>query len=427
MSSLNRTRRLAAPLVIALACTAPGAFSSDYGSTLTLAEAEQLALQADPVIARFEAQSSALSERAVAEGQLPDPELSLGLAEVPLDDFDLGEHEDTEVRLGLSQSFPPGRTRRYRSERMAAMADGETAQALAQRLLVLRDVRNAYLTLYYEQEVVRVLELNRGLFEEMVDITEREYAEGRDNQHDVLRAQLELSLIEDRIEQARGEIAVARAELGKWIGPEHAVRPLVPSEPALPGPEPLERLRSNIAGHPLLAADDAAIEAARKSVGIAEEQYKPQWMLDFMLTENTADAFDQRTGPDFAGVFLRMSLPIFTARRQDRELAASKLEATAARFGRTDRLRELLREAEAEYANLARLQRRLELYRARATAEADQAQEATFNAYQNDLADFETLVRARALALETELELIRVRAASQQSRARLLYLSGEPS
>ncbi|MGH2404431.1 MAG: TolC family protein, partial [bacterium] len=157
------------------------------------------------------------------------------------------------------------------------------------------------------------------------------------------------------------------------------------------------------------------------------EQYKPQWMLDFMLSEITGGAFDQRSGPDFAGVFLKVSLPIFTDKRQDRQLAASQQEAVAARFGRADRLRELTRQLETEYANLARLERRLELYRRRATVEAEQTREAAFSAYQNDLTDFETLVRARSIALETELEMLRLGAAYLKSRVSLLYLSGEPS
>jgi outer membrane protein TolC len=146
-----------------------------------------------------------------------------------------------------------------------------------------------------------------------------------------------------------------------------------------------------------------------------------------MLSENTAGDYDQQTGPDFAGVFLRVSLPVFTDKRQDRRLAASKQEATAAVFGRADRLRELTRRLEIERATLSRLERRIELYRQRASVEAEQAQEAAFSAYRNDLADFETLVRARALSLETELELLRLRAASFESRAAILYLTGEQS
>lgn len=427
MSLLKCTCRLRAAVVVAIAWAPHAALCAETDPYLTLAEAEQYALAADPVTAQLQARSSALSELAVSEGQLPDPELSLGIAEVPLDNFVLGDHEDTEARLGLSQAFPPGRTRQFRAERMNAMAGAEQARVQNQRLLVLRNVRISYVELYYAQKEQRILESNRDLFQEMVEITERQYAEGRNNQHEVTRAQLELSLIEDRIEQARGEIGMARAELAKWVGPDQATRPLSPAEPALPEALASTTIIAELPRHPLLAEEDAAIDAAQKSVGIAEEQYKPQWMLDFMVSENTGGAFDQRNGPDFAGVFLKMSLPIFTDRRQDRQLAASQQEAVAARFGRADRLRELARQAETEYANLTRLERRLDLYRNRATIEAEQTREATFNAYQNDLTDFESLVRARALSVETELEMLRISSDRLKSVVSLLYLAGEPS
>jgi outer membrane protein TolC len=426
MSYSNLAPRLAAIISIALACVASVAHGLETGTALTLAEAEQRALELDPVVSQLEAQGAAFSERAVAEAQLPDPELSIGLAEVPLDDFDLSDHEDTEIRLGLSQAFPAGRTRHFEGERMEAMAGAERARILDRRRQVVRDVRNAYVKLYFEQEAGRVLERNRDLFEELVEITERQYAQGRDAQHEVTRAQLELSLVEDRIEQAGAAIETARAELAGWIGSELAARPQASGEPELPAlgaGDPGNAL----ARHPVLAVEDQAIEAARRSVRIAEEQYKPSWMLDFMISENTAGDYDQQTGPDFAGVFLRVSLPVFTDKRQDRRLAASKQEATAAVFSRADRLRELTRRFEIERATLSRLERRIELYRKRASVEAEQAQEAAFSAYRNDLADFETLVRTRALSLETELELLRLRAASLESRAAILYLAGEPS
>lgn len=395
------------------------------GDLLTLAEAERLALESDPVIVRFQARESALSELAVAEGQLPDPQISIGIAEIPLDNFDLGDHEDTELRFGVSQKFPPGRTLQYRSERVEAMAGAEQANLQNRRREILREVRNAYVELYYQSEKRRILALNRDLFSEMADITERQYAQGRDIQHDVLRAQLELSLIEDRIEETRGSVNIAHAELAKWVGNESAYRSLPAAEPDLPAPVSLPELVDALQNHPLLAVEDSFIEAAGKSVDIANEQYKPEWMIDFMVTENTGSRFEQRTGPDFSGVFLNMSLPIFTDKRQDRRLAASRQEEQAARYSRVDRLRELTRQARVEYANLERLRQRLALYRQRATVEAAQTRDAAFNAYQSDVADFETLVRARVLALETDLELLRLDSERLKSRVNLLYLGGE--
>ena len=425
MHPFNLFSGLAAAQLLAVApAFAAGA---EPGNVLTLSRAEQLALAADPSVSRLRAQSAALAERAIADGQLPDTELSIGLAEVPLDDFDPGDHEDTEVRLGLSQAFPPGRTLRFRTERMDAMASAEQARAENEMLEVLRRVRSAFVELYYQEAAQRLLDRNRTLFQEMVSVTEQEYSQGRGNQHDVTRAQLELSLMQDRTEETLGAIATARAELSKWIGAADAGRPLPAGEPALPEPPAHQELVANLGRHPLLEADDAAIAAAEKSVSLAEEQYKPQWLIDFMLAENTAGAFDQQSGPDFAGVFLKMSLPVFTDKRQDRQLAASRQEAVAARFGRSDRLRDLARDVETEQHKLERIERRIELYRERAAIEAAETQEAAFSAYQNGLADFETLVRARSLLLETELSLLHLGVERLRSRINLLYFAGGAS
>ncbi|MCI0352611.1 MAG: TolC family protein, partial [Acidobacteriales bacterium] len=99
-----------------------------------------MALGQDPATRQREAQAQALSERAVADGQLPDPQLSLGLGDVP-SNFKVDEDPDTELQLGLSQAFPRGRTLRYKSEQTNAMAQAENARAEDQRRTVLKALR----------------------------------------------------------------------------------------------------------------------------------------------------------------------------------------------------------------------------------------------------------------------------------------------
>ncbi len=420
MCVYNRLKTIGVCLLIGLSVDV-------VANELTITEAEQIALDNDFITKKFNARSESLKERAIADGQLPDPELSFGIAEIPLNNFNFNQHEDTEVRFGVSQAIPPGDTLKYYEQRTNLMAEVEQARMLNQRLLVLNNVRSAFIDLYYQKEVIRLLELNRELFIEMADITERQYAEGRDNQHDVLRAQLELSLIEDKIEEATGSLAIAKAELSKWIEPENGYRTLAATPPSLPPIETSGSIIDNLSFHPLLAIEDATVEAAGKTIAIAEEQYKPKWLVDFMVTENTASRFDLQTGPDFAGVFFKVSLPIFTDKRQDKKLSASKNEEQALRYNRLDRLRDLKRQVNAEYANYTRLERRLKLYKQRATVEAAQTQEATFNAYQNDLADFETLIRARIITLSTQLEMLSIQEKFAKSHVNLLYLAGEKS
>lgn len=392
---------------------------------LALPEAEQLALAKDPVTRQLEAQAGAFSEHAVADGQLPDPQLSFGIAEVPLPNFNIARNPDTELQLGISQSFPRGQTLRYKSEQTQAMASAEEARAENQRRTVLKALRIAYFELFYQVHAEYILEENTRLFAQLREITELQYAAGRDVQHEVIRAQLEFSLLEDKLAEVIASQGVARAELAKWISEPEAERPLpldLPQLPPMPEPAALFAL---LPQHPLMQAENALVDASEKSVAIAREQYKPGWMLSVMFADRTSGGFAENTSRDFLTAMVTLDLPLFREKRQDRNLAASQKEHMAAQFSRADRLRELRQMAEAGYTSFQQLGKRLALYRSRATIEAAQTVEAAFNAYQNGVTDFTTLVRARMAVLDTQLGLLRVQVDRAKAQANLLHLAGE--
>ena len=136
----------------------------DSPGLLTLSEAERLALDLDPVTKSFVAKSESLEEQAVADGQLADPQLKLGVMSLPLDTFDLDQEPMTQLQVGIQQSFPPGDTLRYRKERTLALSETEQARSLERALDVLRKVRIRYLQVYYQTVAKNILEENRDLF-----------------------------------------------------------------------------------------------------------------------------------------------------------------------------------------------------------------------------------------------------------------------
>ncbi|MGH8563622.1 MAG: TolC family protein [Gammaproteobacteria bacterium] len=159
-----RRRRLSACLIGLCLCLAALGFAEDLTrAPLSLREAEQLAVRNDPVARQREAQAQAFYERAVVDGQLPDPQLSLGLGDVS-SNFRVDEDPDTELQLGLSQAFPRGRTLRYKSEQTNAMAQAESARVEDQRRTVLKALRAAYLDLSHQTHALAILEENRTLF-----------------------------------------------------------------------------------------------------------------------------------------------------------------------------------------------------------------------------------------------------------------------
>ena len=96
--------------------------------SLTLPAAEELALAADPAVAASQSRANALQEQAVADGQLPDPKLTFGVFNVPVDDLSLKQESSSQLRTGVKQAFPRGDTLQYRQQRTEWLGKAELAR-----------------------------------------------------------------------------------------------------------------------------------------------------------------------------------------------------------------------------------------------------------------------------------------------------------
>ncbi len=389
---------------------------------ITLAEAERLALEHDPAVRTHEARAAALDEAAVADGQLPDPRLRTGLYNLPLDDFSLASQPTTQWRLGIQQAFPRGDSLKYKAGRTRARAEAERAQAALSAAQARRGVREAFLEILYQQGAHRIVVENRALFAALVNITQAHYGAGRSDQQDVLRAELELSRLDDRLDRIRNAEESARADLQRWIGAA-ASRPLAPGLPGLPAPPAETELRRALERHPEITRRSAVIQARQQAVDLAREQYKPGWGLgvEYRKRFGHDPGGDART--DMAAVMLTLDLPLFTEKRQDRRLAASQKEADAAFLERADTYRRMRRLLAREYANWRRLGDRAARYDSELVDAAHQNAEAALNAYQSGTLEFTNLMRARITELDVQLQALRVGVDRLKAQARLLYLA----
>ncbi len=389
---------------------------------LTLERAEDLALARDPAVIAAEARAGALRDQAVAAGQLPDPKLLLGLWNVPVDDFSLSREPTTQLRTGIRQAFPRGNSLQYRQRSTEWMSKAEDARTELTRRQIRRDVREAWLELYYQQRAGEIVEQSRGLFQQLVDITRSHFATGRVSQQDVLQAQLELSRLDDRATRIAKQAEVQRARLGRWLG-ERAWSDVDERFPALPAVPDREQLRAALPAHPAIAAASARVEARQQLVQVAREQYKPGFNLGVEYRKRFGDNPDGTSRNDMVAAMVTLDLPVFTEKRQDRQLAASQSLADAAIQAREERLRELQRMLDSEYARWKRLGEQEVLYRDKLLREAHANADAAISSYQNGINEFTTLMRARLMELEVRLQDMRIRVDRARTAARLLFLA----
>ena len=408
-------RRNAVLLVLMSVC------SLNARAALNLADAERLALEADPAVIASQARALALQEQAVADGQLPDPKLTVGVWNVPLDDFSMKKEGSSQFRTGIKQAFPRGQTLHYRQKHTEWLGKAEQAQTRFAEQEIRRDVRQTFLELYYQNRATHIIERSRKLFQQLVDITRAHYASGRVSRQDVLQAQLELSRLEDRATKIGAQSDVQRAGLSRWIG-EAAWLPVDPGFPVLPKPQSQGTLQASLAQHPAIESATARIEANQQMVKAAREQYKPGFDVGLEYRKRFGDNADGSDRPDMMAAMVTLDVPLFTEKRQDRRLAARQQQAEAAIQTREQKLRDMQRLLNSDYARWLRLGEQVTLYQEHLLPESRENAEAALLSYQSGISEFNTLMRARITDLDVRLQALRIRVDRAKTQARLLFL-----
>jgi len=386
---------------------------------LGLSEAVQIAVTAeDPALIRFDVRADALEDRAIADAQLPDPTVRGRFANFPTDTFRFDQENMTQIQAGLRQEFPAGRTLALRGERRRAEAGVERAR----KDLVLREielaVRLSWFDLFYwRQAQVSVHEARRAVGDAIKSL-HASFASGTLTTQHVLRAELELSLLDDRLTEMKWREEAARADLSRYVQAE-ARRPSPARLPDLQVPRSLEEMEASLTHHPEVLVADSEIGVFGRDIELVEQTYKPSWALE--------GGYGGRGGgrADFASVGITLSIPLFTGDRQDRRLSAAMKERSAARLDRAAKLLDLRRDLERAYSDWSLLGDRVALYGNEVVKRAEETAEASISTYANGRTDFAELIRSQLALLEVELKRVQLRTEQGKAWATLDFLAGD--
>jgi outer membrane protein TolC len=285
----------------------------------------------------------------------------------------------------------------------------------------------AWLEVYLQEQAENILRKNRMLFWQQLEVSRSFYASGRGKQQDVLQAELELSLLDDRLEDRISKKREARAKLSQWVGAKAAQWPLVTDSvlfrPAIS--DDLDELKKIIEGHPLVRAKQAKVDSARADVAINNEKYAPQWMFDVTYGKRDGDNMDGSERSDFLSAVVSLDIPLFTENRQDRYLSASKKQLQAARYAKQDALVNLDARLQQAYARWRQLETRTNQYDRDVLASARENAKAAFNGYQSGVVPFFTLTRVRSMELKIQLQRLQLEVKKAMTMAEIAFLAGE--
>src|SRR5258706_1194060 len=247
--------------------------ADDATRVLSVDEAVWLSLHDQPILSGHEAVINANERQAVSAAQLPDPKLSGGLKELPVDTreaFSLRRDNFTEFTVGLSQEFPRADKRRLKGERKQLDAETERAALESDRRAIRRDASLAWLDVY---EAEQGLTLARQVTSEaalQVRSLEKDYGNGKASQADWLAAKVEAGLVQDKEHDWLHHAQRMRAGLARWIG-EDAERPIPINLSLPPPPNALPELMAAVDHHPVIGGLDTQIETSATDIALARQ------------------------------------------------------------------------------------------------------------------------------------------------------------
>jgi hypothetical protein len=247
---------------------------------LNLARVRQLAAAGQPQLVAQSAAVQAARETAVAEAQLPDPRLKLGLQNVPVDGFALNREPMTQAMVAVEQMLPGGNKRALRAARAEAEASQMNAELDARRRQIERDAALAFVSLRGAQ---RQLDVARRLSRESANQVESlapALRTGKSSQADYYAARTMVTMAHHREAELAAQVGRARADLSRWVGT--AAEDALADEPELPlpPPKPLARMLDALERHPEHAMAAQAVGVADAEVALAREAGRPDKSIE---------------------------------------------------------------------------------------------------------------------------------------------------
>lgn len=392
---------------------------------LTLEQAEQIALIDEPGIVSQQWQAQSLSEQSIADGQLMDPKLQIGLSNMPTDTFEFDQENMTQFKVGIVQQFPSGDTLNIKQQKTQKQSELIQSRISERKLIIIKDIRLTFLEIYYWEQAKKTINKNKRLFSQLVNIVQSMFSVGRNNQQDLIRAQLELSRLDVRLTKITQKVNTQRSKLSRWLGAQKSSLPLASKLPELSIPvlsDDFETLSQLFYSHPKIQEVDKKMEISRKDIDLAKESYKPGWGLNvsYGYRDNNPNGMKRS---DFLSAGVTIDLPLFTANRQDKKLLAKEHSYQSLKDKRVELLRQLVADLQEEAANEEQLHNRHQLYNNLLLPQAKQQAQASLLAYQSDQGDFADVMRAYIDELNANLDERRIAVDHLQSKAKILYFT----
>ena len=422
-------------IVVSIMLTAPTRIHASEllseTESLNIGRAVQIALEANSRLLTLNAEAEAMAFAPSQVGALPDPMLSFNAMNLPTDTFDLDQEPMTQLQLMLSQKFPfPGK-RQLRREVAETMVGVSQKQTDEYRDVLTGKVREAWWRLFSVDRSLQIVDSNKRLLRDFVEIAKTKYAVGKGLQQDVLLAELELSRLTNRELQLAGNRRRIQAMLNGLLNrvPDHPITlPEEPPSETLPMLESVTSLTQfAVERRDLIQAIELKLEAADKTVELAEKDRWPDFQVGVGYADRQGSDPIRGSRSDFLSLMFSINLPLYSGQKQDKALQQRIHEREYERYRLSDTVRIIETEIGVQAAEYSAAREQALLLKNEIIPQAEQTVSAMLAGYEVNKVDFLNVVNGQIMLYNASIDYWNAMASAKQALARLAAGVGKES
>ncbi len=387
--------------------------------TASLDSLVQEALQKNPSVQSALRQVEALRHRIPQARTLPDPSVGVGWMG-NIQPFSVQTGDPSSYRsVSAMQMLPfPGKLK-LRGEIADREAEAGWWDYENARRRVTADVKAAYYDYSFYSKAIETVRKNRDLLQKLSQISEARYRVGKGVQQDVLKSQVEISRIQQRLTVLEQQYKTAQARLNTLLYRDPDA-PL-PSPAALDSPKlqySLDQLyqfaRANDTG---LQREQRMVERNQFATNLARRDYYPDFTVAYM--------YQQRPDlPDMHGFTVTANIPVFYKTKQREAVQEATENLISSERSKDNRQTELYFAVKEQYLLAKSSEGLFQLYSQGVVPQSSLALESSMSSYQVGGVDFLTILSNFTTVLDYEVEYYRELANYNMALARLEPLVG---
>ncbi len=325
---------------------------------------------------------------------MPDPMLEVGIQNDGFTSIEIGRMPTSFVSVMATQTFPwPGKLRLR--EQVAQLGASQNMKVVARlRLSTEAEVRRSYLDLVLVRDRLALLEQLHAIWERSAAFAQVRYETGGGTQTDVLRAQLELSRLEQRrfalLAQERVRVqTLNRLRSHPLAEPIDTTQTHIRDLATLAPLEGVFSVKQALTRSPELAAARLGTSRADKALTLAGKGYYPD------LTVSAGIMYRGQLPPMWLAT-VAGPLPIFAGSKQTRAVAENTALLSAAHHEERTIEQLLGLRTEERHSVFSALRQTIDLYQRGLLVQSAATSESTLAQYRVGKVTFSSVLEANA-------------------------------